>query len=97
MLTFNKTISVNGISMVEIDGKQVHVAYMNASINVDGVFNTNHSVQNKELFESNKEEVLEDFSAFDSYVYQIASESDMQSELDIAIGGKTDAETVLPD
>lgn len=97
MLTLNKTTNISGISMIEADGKQVQAAYMNASINVNGAFNTTHSIQNKEVFETNKEEVLEDFSVFDSYVYEIAKESDMQSELDTVTGGGTDAKTVLPD
>lgn len=97
MLTFNKTVNVNGISVVESDGKQVQVAYMNASINVNGAFNSNRSIQNKEMFETHKEEVVEDFAAFDDYVYQLAGKSDMQAELDIAAGGGEDAKTVLPD
>lgn len=87
MLTLNKTTSVNGISMIEIDGKQVQVAHMNASINVNGVFNSTHSIQNKNMFEAYKGEVLEDFSAFDNYVYELAKESDMQAELKTATGG----------
>lgn len=97
MLTFNKTVNVNGISVVESGGKQVQVAYMNASINVNGAFTSNRSIQNKDMFEEHKEEVLEDFAAFDDYVYQLAGKSDMQSELGIAAGGGENAETVLPD
>lgn len=97
MLTLNKTTNINGISPVEIDGKHVQAAYMNASINVNGAFNITHSVQNKEAFEKNKKEVLADFAAFDDYVYQLAQKSDMQTELDTAAGGEEDAETVLPD
>lgn len=92
MLTFNKTTNVNGMSIIEKDGKQTQVAYMNATINVDGAFNSNHSIQNKDMFEANKEEVLADFSAFDNYVYELAKDSNMQEELDIAAGGK-DAES----
>ena len=97
MLTFNKTTNVTGVSTVESGGKQVQAAYMNASINVNGAFNSTHSIQNKKVFEENKEEVLSDFSAFDAYVYQLAGGSDMKTELDVAAGGVTDAETVLSD
>ncbi len=96
MLTFNKTVNVNGVSTVESGGKRVQVAYMNAAINVNGAFTSNRSIQNKEMFEEHKEEVIEDFSSFDDYVYRLAGKSDMQSELDIAGGGE-DAETVLQD
>lgn len=95
MLTFNKTINVNGVSTIDINGKQIQAAYMNASINVNGAFNSNHSIQNKEIFEEYKEEVLEDFSAFDSYVYEIAKRSNMKAELDTAAGGEKDAKTIL--
>lgn len=88
MVKLNKTVNVNGISMVEVDGKELQVAYMNASINVDGAFNSNHSIQNKAMFEAHKDEVLEDFATFDDYVYEIANKSDMRSELDMASGGK---------
>lgn len=97
MLTLNKTVNVNGISVITSDGKQVQAAYMNASINVDGAFNSNRSIQNKEIFEAHKEEVLEDFNAFDNYVYCLAEESNMQAELDTATGGIKDAETVRTD
>ncbi len=97
MLTFNKTTNVNGISTVESDGKQVQVAYMNASINVNGAFNSTRSIQNKDLFELHKKEVLEDFSSFDTYVYQLAGKSDLMLELNTATGGGKNAETVLSD
>ena len=97
MLTFNKTTNVTGISAIETDGKPVQAAYMNATINVNGAFNSTHSIQNKEVFEANKEEVLADFASFDDYVYKVAQESDMQTELDAAAGGGTDAKAVLPD
>lgn len=97
MLTINKTTNVNGISMIESDGKQTQAAFMNATINVNGTFNSTHSIQNKEVFEENKEEVLSDFAVFDDYVYQIAQKSDMQTELDTAAGGGPDAKTVLSD
>lgn len=95
MVTINKTVNVNGISIVkDSEGKQAQVAYMNASINVDGAFNSNHSIQNKAVFEAHKEEVLEDFAAFDAYVYRLAEESNMQAELDVATGGAADAEAI---
>lgn len=97
MLTLNKTTNVNGISSVEVDGKPVQVAYMSASINVNGAFNATHSIQNKDMFEEYKGEVLEDLATFDNYVYQTAQGSDMQAELDTASGGGADAKAVLTD
>lgn len=97
MVTLNKTTNVNGISVVEVDGKQVQAAYMNASINVNGAFNSNHSIQNRDVFESHKKEVLEDFAAFDDYVYRLSNKADIKAELNAEDGGALDAETVLPD
>lgn len=97
MVTLNKTTNVTGVSVIEVDGKQVQAAYMNASINVNGAFNSNHSIQNKETFEKHKEEVLADFAAFEDYVYRLAQESDMQAESETAAGGDSDAKAVLSD
>ena len=54
-----------------IDGKEEQVAYMNASIPVGGAPNISRAIQNVELFNANKEEVLKDFAAFDNYVYSL--------------------------
>lgn len=44
---------------------------MNASIPEHGDININKSIQDKELFNLNKKDVLKDFSEFENYVYSL--------------------------
>ena len=71
MVKLNKQVSVTGACVLTIDGKEEQVAYMNASIPVGGAPNISRAIQNVELFNTNKEEVLKDFAAFDNYVYSL--------------------------
>ena len=71
MVKLNKQVSVTGTCVLTIDGKEEQVAYMNASIPVGGVPNIGRAIQNIDLFNANKEEVLKDFAAFDNYVYSL--------------------------
>ena len=68
MLTTTKTISINGTSTVEVNGVKTPVAYFNAQIQSDGKYNINQSVQNVELYKSNKETVKADYDEFEAYV-----------------------------
>lgn len=71
MVKLNKQVSVTGACVLTVDGKEEQVAYMNASIPVGGAPNISRAIQNVELFNANKEEVLKDFTAFDNYVYSL--------------------------
>ena len=71
MVKLNKQTTVTGVSVLTIDGEAKQVAYMNASIPVGGAPNISRAIQNVELFNANKEEVLKDFAAFDNYVYSL--------------------------
>lgn len=71
MVKLNKQVSVTGTCVLTIDGKEEQVAYMNASIPVGGTPNIGRAIQNVDLFNANKEEVLKDFAAFDEYVYSL--------------------------
>ncbi|MCQ5165608.1 hypothetical protein NE645_06260 [Roseburia hominis] len=71
MVKLNKQTTVTGVSVLTIDGEEKQVAYMNASIPVGGAPNISRAIQNVELFNANKEEVLKDFAAFDNYVYSL--------------------------
>ena len=71
MVKLNKQVSVTGASVLTIDGEEKQVAYMNATIPVGGTPNIGHSIQDLDLFSTNKEEVLKDFAAFDAYVYDL--------------------------
>ena len=71
MVKLNKKNTVTGACVLTGDGKEEQVAYMNASIPVGGAPNISRAIQNVELFNANKEEVLKDFAAFDNYVYSL--------------------------
>lgn len=71
MVKLNKQVSVTGACVLTVDGKEEQVAYMNASIPVGGAPNISRAIQNVELFNANKEEILKDFAAFDNYVYSL--------------------------
>ena len=68
MLTTTKTISINGTSTVDVNGVKTPVTYFNAQIQSDGKYNINQSVQNVELYKSNKETVKADYDEFEAYV-----------------------------
>lgn len=72
MITLNEATTINGICELEIDGKKENIAYLNATINIDGNFSINRSIQNQTLFDENIEEIKKDFEAFDDYVYEKA-------------------------
>lgn len=75
MLKTNKSVTVTGQSFIEVDNNNGQsekiVAYMNASIPEHGDININKSIQDKELFNLNKKDVLKDFSEFENYVYSL--------------------------
>ena len=68
MLSTTKTISINGTSTVEVNGVKTPVVYFNAQIQSDGKYNINQSVQNVELYKSNKDAVKADYDEFEAYV-----------------------------
>lgn len=80
MIRLNKQVSVTGACVLTVDGKEEQVAYMNASIPVGGAPNIGKAIQNVELFNANKEEVLKDFAAFDTYVYSLIETNQSATE-----------------
>ena len=68
MLTTTKIISINGTSTVDVNGVKTPVTYFNAQIQSDGKYNINQSVQNVELYKSNKDTVKADYDDFEAYV-----------------------------
>ena len=68
MLSTTKTISINGTSTVDVNGAKTPVVYFNAQIQSDGKYNINQSVQNVELYKSNKDTVKADYEEFEAYV-----------------------------
>lgn len=87
MVKLNKKIQINGISEVGESSSPKQAAFMSAAIDVDGRFNISRTIQDKEAFELYKDDVLEDFAAFDNYVYETVNNSDK------APGGGKDAES----
>ena len=80
MVKLNKQVSVTGVCVLTVDDKEEQVAYMNASIPVGGAPNISRTIQNVELFSTNKEEVLKDFAAFDTYVYSLIETNQSATE-----------------
>lgn len=68
MLSTTKTISINGTSSVEVNGVKTPVAYFNAQIQSDGKYNINQSVQNVDVYKTNKDTVKADYDEFEAYV-----------------------------
>lgn len=68
MLTTTKTISINGTSMVEVNGVKTPVVYFNAQIQADGKYNINQSIQNVDAYKANKDIVKPDYDEFVIYV-----------------------------
>ena len=75
MVKLNKQTSVTGACVLTIDGKEEQVAFMNSNVPVSGTPNISRAIQNVELFNVNKDEVLKDFEAFDEYVYGLMDEN----------------------
>lgn len=71
MVKLNKQTTLTGVSVLTIDGEEKQIAYMNATIPVSGAPNIGKSIQDVELFNSNKAEILKDFAAFDEYAYNL--------------------------
>lgn len=68
MLVLNKSITLSGVS--RINGQDV--VYMSASLSTDGgAGSLNKNISNRELYNSNKEEVRKDMADFEDVVYLI--------------------------
>ena len=68
MLSTTKSINLNGTSSVEVNGVKTPVVYFNAQIQADGKYNINKSIQNVELYNTNKDAVKADYEEFETYV-----------------------------
>lgn len=68
MLSTTKSINLNGTSSVEVNGVKTPVVYFNAQIKSDGTYNVNYSVQNDELYKTNKAIVKSDRDEFEELV-----------------------------
>ena len=69
-MTINKSVSINATS-TSTDGATI--AYFNANVSASGT-TSNMSIQNQDLYESNKAQVRKDKSDFDNAVYEVEDE-----------------------
>lgn len=74
MITLNHTVTIVGACTVKDGDKDVQVALLSASVKTNGEVNLSRTIQDKILFEANKEEILKDFAAFDEYAYAVTPE-----------------------
>lgn len=68
MLTTRESTLITGSSDVMIGDEKVFVASLSATINGTDI-NISKTISNKDVFETNREEVQKDFAEFENYVY----------------------------
>ena len=68
MLTTRESILITGSSDVMVGDEKVFVASLSATINGTDI-NISKTISNKDVFETNREEVQKDFADFENYVY----------------------------
>ena len=68
MLSIQKSINFSGTSSIEVNGVKTPVTYFNAQIQSDGKYNINQSIQNVDVYKSNKDAVKADYDEFEAYV-----------------------------
>lgn len=83
MVKLNETLTVTGASVINTDDGEVQVAFMNANIPKLGQPTQGRTIQNKEVFEKYKSEVLKDFAAFDEYVYNLISKASEETSEEV--------------
>ena len=71
MLTISKTINVSGYSRVNESSKPY--VYFSASIDKTGTTNVNYSIQDKEIFNANRDLFEADRKAFEDEVMKLAN------------------------
>ena len=71
MLITSKSINVNGYSRVNENDKPY--VYFSASIDKTGTTNVNYSIQDKEIFNANKDLFEADRKAFEDEVRKLAN------------------------
>lgn len=76
MLQINKSISITGISLIDVEENGTNVtkqiAYMNANIPDKGDFSINKSIQDRDLFDKYNTDVFKDFNEFEKNVYELS-------------------------
>lgn len=76
MLKTTRSITINGTSMVEVDGVEKVVANFTANIKEDQNITINQFIQNQALYIANRTQVRKDKNDFEDYVdSQLISEN----------------------
>ena len=68
MLKTTRSITINGTSMVEVDGIEKVVANFTANIKEDQNITINQFIQNQKLYIANRTQVRKDKNDFEDYV-----------------------------
>ena len=68
MLTTRESILITGSSDVMVGDEKIFVASLSATINGTDI-NISKTISNRDVFETNKEEIQKDFAEFEEYVY----------------------------
>ena len=68
MLTTRESTLITGSSDVMVGDEKIFVASLSATINGTDI-NISKTISNRDVFETNKEEVQKDFADFENYVY----------------------------
>ena len=69
MLETRKSTTFTGTSNIKVDGKNMAVASLSASISEEGTPNISKSILNRELYIANKEEVSNDMMEFEDLAF----------------------------
>lgn len=73
MLSYQKTINLNGTSSVEVKDTKVPYVYFSANIQPDGKTNVTYAVQDLTLFEANQDVFTADRAEFETAVNAAAA------------------------
>ena len=68
MLVTTKTININGVSSVEVNGVNKVVAYFNGQIQSEGKHTINKVIQDEKIYAEHKSMVKADYEEFETYV-----------------------------
>lgn len=80
MLKSQRTINFNATSVLEVEGNEVVLGTMNATINEDGTVNINKYTTSKESYAEHQAIIEEDWATFETEVHAYAGTELVQTE-----------------
>lgn len=81
MLKSQRTINFNATSVLEVEGNEVVLGTMNATINEDGTVNINKYTTSKESYSDHQATIEEDWATFETEVHEYAGIELVQPEV----------------